>query len=208
MRAVRRSLQEGSYLVKKDIVIAGVGGQGSLFASNILCQYAMARGLNVLGTETIGAAQRGGSVVSHMRISDGPIYSPLIPPGSADILLGMESLELLRNMKMLGKDGYYILNLYSVPTVYTNLGIDRYPSQEEILQVLRKTGKKGYEIRATYKAAELGTPQMTNVVMLGALVKVDDFFNYDEVKKLVGDLSPKRAFEKNLEGFGSGHALV
>lgn len=194
--------------MKKDIVIAGVGGQGNLFASNVLCQYAMARGLNVVGTETIGAAQRGGSVVSHLRISDNPIYSPLIPPGSADILLGMESLELLRNMKMLGREGYYILNLYSVPTVYTNLGIDRYPSQEEILQALRKTGKKGYEIQATYKAAELGTPQMTNVVMLGALVKVDDFFKYDEVRKLAGELSPKRFFEKNLMGFEGGYQLI
>jgi indolepyruvate ferredoxin oxidoreductase beta subunit len=194
--------------MKKDIVIAGVGGQGNLFASNVLCQCAIKRGLNVLGTETIGAAQRGGSVVSHIRISDGPVYSPLIPSGSADILLGMESLELLRNMKMLGREGYYILNLYSVPTVYTNLGIDRYPSQEEILQALRKTGKKGYEIQATYKAAELGTPQMTNVVMLGALVKVDDFFKYDEVKKLAGELSPKRFFEKNLMGFEVGYQLI
>ena len=98
--------------------------------------------------------------------------------------------------------------MYSVPTVYTNLGIDRYPSQEEILQALRKTGKKGYKIQATYKAAELGTPQMTNVVMLGALAKVDDFFNYDEVKKLVGELSPESSVEKNLAAFESGHALV
>ena len=59
--------------MKKDIVIAGVGGQGSLFASNVLSQFGMNRGLTVLGTETIGAAQRGGSVVSHIRISDGPV---------------------------------------------------------------------------------------------------------------------------------------
>ena len=118
--------------MKKDIIIAGVGGQGNIFATNVLCRYAMERGLEVLGTETIGAAQRGGSVVSHMRIADRSIYSPLIPPGSADVLLGMESLEMLRNAAMLGAEGYYLWNLYAVPTVYTNLGIDCYPDEAEI----------------------------------------------------------------------------
>lgn len=191
--------------MKKDVLIAGVGGQGNIFASNVLSQYAIAGGFNVLGTETIGAAQRGGSVVSHVRISDKPIFSPLIPAGSTDILLGIETLELLRHITLLGKDGYYILNLFSVPTVYTNLGIDRYPHQEEIIQAARKVCERGYEIRATHKAAQLGSIQMTNVVMLGALVKVDDFFDYDEVKKIVEKLSPEMFSEKNLLGFDAGY---
>ena len=194
--------------MKKDIVIAGVGGQGNLFATNVLCQYAMNRGLHVLGTETIGAAQRGGSVVSHMRISEEQIYSPLIPPGRGDVLLGMESLELLRHIKLLGIEGYYILNLYSIPTVYTNLGIDRYPSMEEIITSLKKVCDRGYEVAATYKAAELGSSQMTNVVMLGALAKVDDFFEYDELKDLVSALSPEKFRDKNLVGFEAGYELV
>lgn len=194
--------------MKKDIVIAGVGGQGTLFASNVLCQYAMERGLHVLGTETIGAAQRGGSVVSHMRISDKAIYSPLIPTGSADVLLGMEALELLRNIKILGKGGYYILNLFCIPTAYTNLGIDRYPAQEEIIRTARKACERGYEIPATYKAAELGSTQMANVVMLGAFTKVDEFFEYNEVKRLVEELSPKKFMEKNLMSFEVGHGLI
>ncbi len=194
--------------MKKDILIAGVGGQGNIFASNVLSQYAMEGGFNVLGTETIGAAQRGGSVVSHVRISDKPIFSPLIPPGSVDILLGMETLEFLRQIGLLGKDGYFILNLLSVPTVYTNLGIDRYPPQEEIIKAARKVCDRGYEIFATQKAAQLGSIQMTNVVMLGALVKVDDFFDYNEVRKLVENLSSKRFSEKNLSGFEAGYGLV
>ena len=194
--------------MKKDIVIAGVGGQGSLFASNVLSQFGMNRGLTVLGTETIGAAQRGGSVVSHMRISDGPVYSPLIPTGSADVLIGMETLELLRNNGLLDRSGYYILNLYSVPTVYSNLGIDRYPNQEETVQAIKKVCEKGYEIAATYKAAELGSTQMTNVVILGALTKVDDFFDYDGIKELVEKLSPKRFLEKNLMSFEKGYELI
>jgi indolepyruvate ferredoxin oxidoreductase beta subunit len=194
--------------MKKDILIAGVGGQGSLFATNVLCQYALERGLNVLGTETIGAAQRGGSVVSHMRISDQPLYSPLIPPGRGDVLLGMESIEFLRNLKILGKNGYYILNLYSLPTVNTNLGIDRYPSEDEIVSAAKKACERGFIIPATVKAAGLGNTQMTNVVMLGVLAKVDDFFEYDEVKKIVEKLSPKRFTKENVTAYEAGHGLV
>jgi len=194
--------------MKKDILIAGVGGQGSIFATNVLCQYALERGLNVLGTETIGAAQRGGSVVSHMRISDEPIYSPLIPRGRGDVLLGMESLEFLRHMKVLGKNGYYILNLYSLPTVNTNLGIDRYPSEDEIVSAVRKANERGYIIPATIKAAELGNTQMTNVVMLGVLAKVDDFFEYNEVKEIVNEMSPKKFLKQNLTAYEAGRELV
>ncbi|UCF73193.1 MAG: indolepyruvate oxidoreductase subunit beta [Deltaproteobacteria bacterium] len=194
--------------MKKDILIAGVGGQGSLFATNVLCQYALERGLNVLGTETIGAAQRGGSVVSHMRISDQPIYSPLVPPGRGDVLLGMESIEFLRNIKILARNGYYILNLYSLPTVYTNLGIDRYPSEDEIVAAVKEACEKGYIIPATVKAAELGNTQMTNVVMLGVLGKVDDFFEYSEVKKIVEKISPKKFLKENLMAYEAGRELV
>lgn len=194
--------------MKKDIVIAGVGGQGNLFASNVLSQFAISRGFEVLGTETIGAAQRGGSVVSHIRISDGRVFSPLIPKGSADVLIGMEGVELLRNMGMLNEGGYYILNLYFVPTVYSNLGIDSYPSKEEIIGAAKRTGRNGYEIAATHKAAELGNTQMTNVVLLGALTKLDDLFEFESMKELVKGLSPQKFKEKNMLGFEKGYELV
>jgi indolepyruvate ferredoxin oxidoreductase beta subunit len=194
--------------MKKDIAIAGVGGQGNLFATKILCQYAMDRGLEVLGTETIGAAQRGGSVVSHMRISDKPIYSPLIPAGSADVLIGMESLELLRHLGILNPSGYYIMNLYSVPTMFTNIGLERYPDSDDIVAAAKKVASRGAEIAATYKAAELGNAQMTNVVMVGALAKMDDFFEADGIRDLVAKISPAKFRENNLKGFDAGYQLV
>ena len=153
--------------MKKDIIIAGVGGQGNIFAGAVICSYAIEKGYNVAGTETIGAAQRGGSVVSHIRIADGPIHSPLIPAGTADVLVGMECLELLRNFHMLGPNGWYLLNLYRVPTVYTNLGIDRYPTMEEIFESLNLHDLKGVSMPATAKAVELGSSQITNMVLLG-----------------------------------------
>ena len=194
--------------MKKDIAIAGVGGQGNLFATRVLCQYAMDRGKQVLGTETIGAAQRGGSVISHMRISDEPIYSPLIPQGRADVLIGMETIELLRHIGLLNKNGYYIMNLFSVPTVYTNLGLDDYPHQEEIIRAVRSVCPRGTEIEATYKAAELGNAQMTNVVILGALAKMDEFFEVDGVRDLVEAISPPEFTKQNMAGFEAGYEMA
>lgn len=194
--------------MKKDIAIAGVGGQGNLFATKVLCQYAMDRGKQVLGTETIGAAQRGGSVISHMRISDKPIYSPLIPQGRADVLIGMETLELLRHIRLLNSQGYYIMNLFSLPTVYTNLGIDDYPAQEEIIKAVKTVCPRGAELKATYKAAELGNAQMTNVVMLGALAKMDSFFEAAGIRDLVESISPPKFTGQNLAGFDAGFTMV
>ena len=73
--------------MKMDVVISGVGGQGNIFASLVISQYAMNKNLTVIGAETIGAAQRGGAVVSHIRMADGEIYSPIIPRGQADLLI-------------------------------------------------------------------------------------------------------------------------
>ena len=87
--------------MKFDLVIAGVGGQGNILASQTIAKCAMDAGFNVVNTETKGAAQRGGSVLSHVRISDGEIFSPLVPQGQADVLLGFEPLEALIFIDML-----------------------------------------------------------------------------------------------------------
>lgn len=194
--------------MKRDIVIAGVGGQGNIFFSRILSQYAMERGFQVLGTETIGAAQRGGSVVSHIRFSDQTLYSPLIPPGLADVALGMEPLELLRNMRMLSTEGYWILNRRRIPTVFTNLGIDRYPADEEIERALQKACPRGFILSATEEAVRLGDIQVTNVVLLGALAEVDGFFQPDEVEVILRQVTPARLLEKNVEAFAAGRRIV
>ena len=100
------------------------------------------------------------------------------------------------------------MNVFSVPTVYSNLGIDRYPSLDEIRTAARKICPQGHEIPATRTAADLGSPQMTNVIMLGALTKVDELFDYDRVRALVEEISPVRFREKNMAGFEAGYNLV
>ena len=194
--------------MKMDVVITGVGGQGNIFASLVISQYAMNRKLNVLGAETIGAAQRGGSVVSHIRISGGTIYSPLISRGQADLLVGMEYVEMMRHIRLLNPQGTYLLNAMKIPTVLNNMGLDEYPASEEILQAARKYCLHGHVIEASALAKKLGNIQMTNVVMLGALVKVVPFFDYHEVKWLVNANSPERFKEANVKGFEEGFKLI
>lgn len=193
--------------MKYDILIAGVGGQGTLFASRILSSYAMAIGLNVLSTDTIGAAQRGGSVTSHIRIRNDKIYSPLIPKNRADVMLGFEAIEMLRHKQIANKNTMYILNMQKVPTTFTMMGIDKYPSDEEILKAARRISNKGYVIKATETAQRLGITQSTNVVMIGALTKVEPFFSRDKVREQVKAIAPRFA-TANLKAFDAGYDII
>jgi len=194
--------------MKMDVIIAGVGGQGNIFASIVISQYAMNKKLNVLGAETIGAAQRGGSVVSHIRMAEGAIYSPLISRGQADLLIGMEYVEMLRHLRLLNPRGAYLVNAIKIPTVQNNMGLDEYPEPDEILKAARKYCPNGHVIDASNLAKKLGNVQMTNVVMLGALSKVLPFFDYEEMKWLVASNSPTRFKEANVKGYEAGHKMV
>ena len=194
--------------MKMDVVIAGVGGQGNIFASIVISQYAMNKKLNVLGAETIGAAQRGGSVVSHIRIAEGAIYSPLISRGQADLLIGMEYVEMLRHLRLLNPKGAYLVNAIKIPTVQNNMGLDEYPEPDEILKAAKKYCPNGHVIEASTLAKKLGNVQMTNVVMLGALAKVLPFFDFEEIKWLVASNSPTRFKEANLKGYEEGYKMV
>jgi indolepyruvate ferredoxin oxidoreductase beta subunit len=191
-----------------NILIAGVGGQGNLFASSILAEYLLKKGYKVLAVETIGAAQRGGSVVSHLRISDAEIYSPLIPAGRVDILMGFETIEMLRNFELLAGEGMYLLNDYKEPTVLCNMEMDTYPTDAEVRAVLKKSGKRGYTIKATECARQIGGSLLTNVVMVGALCQVAPLFDGQEVKQVLAGKSPAKVKEQNLQAFDAGGSLV
>ena len=194
--------------MKQEILIAGVGGQGNLFASALLARFAIRRGYQVMATETIGAAQRGGSVVSHLRIADQPLHSPLVPDGQADFLVGFEPVELLRHIRKLRPDGQYIMNAYPVQTVGCNMGLDHYPSPAEIHGALQELGLSGFTIRATEAADELGDSLLMNMVMVGALCGVSPFFELAEVKALITEGSRRALIEANLQALDVGAQLV
>lgn len=194
--------------MKLDIVICGVGGQGNLLASVAIAQYAIGKGLNVFGTETIGAAQRGGSVVSHLRISDQAIFSPLVPQASADLLIGFEPIEALRNIRLVNPETRFIINMQPVPTVLCNMGLDAYPAPDDIVQVFRNRCAEGYVFNATMKAQALGNALMTNVVILGALARISSFFDKEEFSRTVADLLPAKIQDINLQAFNVGYGLI
>lgn len=194
--------------MKLNILIAGVGGQGNLFASALLARSAIQRGFQVLATETIGAAQRGGSVVSHLRIADHALYSSLIPEGGADYLVGFEPVELLRHIRKLKPDGLYILNTHPVLTIGCTMGVDRYPTLEEITGSLEKMNLRGYVIQATQAADEISSPMLMNMVMLGALCAVSNFFDLEDIKALIEQGARKALVQANLEALEEGARLV
>ena len=147
--------------MKTDIVLAGVGGQGILSIASILGAAALKEGLYLKQAETHGMSQRGGAVVSHVRISDDEIASDLIPLGKAEIILSVEPMEALRYLPFLSESGYIVTNT----TPYEN--IPDYPDLNDILAEI-KGQPRFIAIDADAVAKEVGNHRVSNVVMLGA----------------------------------------
>lgn len=147
--------------MKTDIILAGVGGQGILSIATAIGAAALKNGLNVKQAETHGMSQRGGDVVSHMRISDKPIYSDLIPKGEADLILSVEPLEALRYLPYLSDKGHVVTN--TIP--FKN--IPNYPNIDEVMSKLKEI-KNLIAIDADQIASDLNSKKSSNMVMLGA----------------------------------------
>jgi indolepyruvate ferredoxin oxidoreductase beta subunit len=194
--------------MKFDLVIAGVGGQGNIVASQAIAQCAMDAGYNVVNTETKGAAQRGGSVLSHVRFADKEIFSPIVPQGQADILLGFEPLEALRYINILNPNGKYVINTAPVPTILANQKVDVYPSQEEILAEVAAKGLSGYLINATQAAKDLGNVLLTNVIMLGAFTAISDVLPADAVLTKLLSMVDQRYHEADVLAFTAGQNSI
>ena len=149
--------------MKKDIVLGGVGGQGILSIAAIIGTAAVNQGLFLKQSEVHGMSQRGGDVMSNLRISSEEIFSDLIPEGKADIIIGVEPMEALRHLSMLKPEGWFVTN--STPFV----NIPNYPDIEEIKDEVKKL-EKHVMINADKIAKDIGNTRASNVVMLGAAV--------------------------------------
>ena len=194
--------------MKFDLVIAGVGGQGNLLASQVIAKCAIDAGYHVVNTETKGAAQRGGSVLSHVRISDQEIYSPLVPQGQADFLLGFEPLEALRYIDILNKTGKIIVNTAQVPTILANLKVDQYPTLAEMKTEISNKQLVGYFIDATQNAKQLGDVLLTNVIMLGAFTQLTEVISSEAILAKLLSLVKERFHEADLKAFHKGQELL
>jgi len=147
--------------MKRDIILAGVGGQGILSIAAVIGMAAVESGLYLKQAEVHGMSQRGGAVQSHLRISDSPIASDLIPEGSCDMILSVEPMEALRYLPFLAKDGWV------VTSTKTFENIEDYPAEEKLFEEIRLI-ENHVLIDAFSIARELGSQKISNMVMLGA----------------------------------------
>ncbi|KPV63473.1 MAG: Indolepyruvate oxidoreductase subunit IorB [Candidatus Bathyarchaeota archaeon BA1] len=157
------------YELPINIIIAGVGGQGNVFSSQIIAWTAIRRGYHATIGETFGASQRGGPVMSHVRIGEEKL-GPLIPHRKAHILLGFEPIETLRvGAQYLNPESSIIMNNRPIYPAEVLSGVLKYPDVTTVVDVVKKICKRLWPINATDLAVEAGSPMVMNVVMLGAL---------------------------------------
>lgn len=183
-----------------NILICGTGGQGILVFSDILAMVAMQEGLAVKKSEVHGMAQRGGSVVSHLRFGE-IVYSPLIAEGTAHFICSLEKLEALRYCHFLAPKGILISDTIEIEPLPALIGEVEYP--KDIEEQLKQRAKKIYFIPAFQKAKELGEPRAQNMVLLGFLSKFLPF-KEDAYKEVIREVVKAKFIDVNLAAFTIG----
>ncbi|MFX0054671.1 MAG: indolepyruvate oxidoreductase subunit beta [Promethearchaeota archaeon] len=152
-----------------NVAITGVGGQGVLTLAEILAKAALADSLNVRVGEIHGMAQRGGHVVCTVRIGDGA-KGPIVDPGTADLLVGFEPIETLREIQTIAEDGCVLLSSHIQYPVAVSMGEAEYPDHEEIISGIKKFTDRILEVNAMALAQEAGSSMSLNMVMLGGII--------------------------------------
>jgi indolepyruvate ferredoxin oxidoreductase beta subunit len=193
-----------------NIIITGVGGQGNVMAARIIGNMLALRGLYVTIGETFGASQRGGSVMSHLRVSEKSAWSPQIPKGRADLVVALEPVESLRVMAQYGNEQTAVVsNTRPVYPVGVICGDFKYPSMDELDKSLKQLCSNINFIDATDEAIKLGNPILSNVIMIGAVaglgvLPVDD----SDFEKIMLVSVPEGKLGINMEGFHLGKRLT
>ena len=189
-----------------NLIVTGVGGQGSVLASHIVAEAAVKQGFRVRVGETFGAAQRGGKVHSHVRIGD-DVHGPLCPSRSLDVLLGLEPNETLRLALKYANEGTLIItNTRPVPSMDTNIGADTYPDVSQLIEALGRLTGNVVSFDATELAVEAGNERTMNVVLLGALAASGRLpFGTEALREAVLSRVPPRTVEVNEAAFNLGH---
>ena len=185
-----------------NFLLVGVGGQGTILASNILAEVGLRTGFDVKQAEVHGMSQRGGSVVSNMRWAK-QVFSPIIPKGEADILIAFEKLEAARFADFLRPDGLMFINDYSIVPVTVSAGDAIYPSDEALRQNLSTITAHTCWVPGVTLAEELGNPKTANIIVLGAVsawmdIPLEDWMAVVEARV------PKKHLAINQKAFLAG----
>ena len=189
--------------MKKDIILAGVGGQGILSIAAVIGHAAIKENLYIKQAEVHGMSQRGGDVQSHLRISSEPIASDLIPRGGADVIISLEPMEALRYLPFLAPDGWIVTNT----TAFVN--IPNYPDQEAVLAEL-KSRKNVILLDVDATAKEAGNPRGANITLLGACSGILGI-EADKLEEGIKDSFSRKGeavIEANIAAFRAGKSAA
>lgn len=184
-------------------LLCGVGGQGTVLAAKVLAAAAIAKGEDVKTTETIGMAQRGGSVTSYVRTGY-DIHSPIIPKGTADVIIGFEPGEVVKNLDYLKKGGTVVVSTKSVMPVTAALTGSNY-NGDDMVEYLKNKVDNVIIIDGEALCAECGSDRVLNVILLGAAIKSGAVgITYEETKDALLGRLPKKLHELNIKALELG----
>jgi indolepyruvate ferredoxin oxidoreductase beta subunit len=191
-----------------NIVLAGVGGQGTIVMSEVLGRAAVMEGIKVRGSEVLGMAQRGGSVVSFLRLG-GAVHGPMVPEAKADVMVAMEPSEALRNIRYLSKNTMVLLSTRPVIPPSVSLGMGTYPKVEEVARKLKEHGGQVVTLDPFELAARAGSTLAANMVMLGALAGTGRLpLRVEALKRSIAERFKGKVAEINLKAFDLGYEQV
>ena len=193
-----------------NIIMAGVGGQGNVMASRVLANMLSLKGYKVTIGETFGMSQRGGSVMSHLRVSKTSAWSPQIPKGRADVLIALEPIEAVRVMRAYGNSGVKVLvNTRPIHPVGVIAGDAEYPPLENIEKGLKELTPYVWMLDATEEATKLGNPILSNIIMIGAASGLNLLpVGMAEFKSVIRDFFPEKLLDVNRRAFEVGKEKV
>ncbi len=187
-----------------NIVLCGVGGQGTILASKILAQTAIRQGINCRVGETHGMSQRGGSVISHFRMGKS-VQGAITPVGHGDLMLAFEPVESLRYLNFMKTKASVVLNTHPIIPTSVNAGLAKYPLESEIKKVLEDYPLEIIGFDASSIAHRLGSVIALNMVILGASASLPTFpFSAEEMKKSIEELVKPQFLDLNIKAFNAG----
>jgi indolepyruvate ferredoxin oxidoreductase, beta subunit len=193
-----------------NLIITGVGGQGNVMASKVVASILVSHGLQVTIGETFGATQRGGSVMSHLRVSQGGVWSTLMPKGSANMIIGLEPIETLRMLEPYGNPEVIVIaNTRPVHPIGVLCGDQDYPQPDQIEAWLKRFTRRHWLLPATDEAVKLGAPILANIILIGALAGTGVLpIEREGFSRAIGATMPQSRIAMNLEAFDLGWQMV
>ncbi len=193
-----------------NMIITGVGGQGNVLASRVLGNMLMSNSLHITIGETFGASQRGGSVMSHLRVSTQADLSPQIPRGQAHLIISLEPTEALRVLQTYGNPQTYVLcNLRPIHAIGVISGEDKYPETDDLKQWIGELSKSAWFLNATEAAMAMGNPIFGNIMLVGALAATGVLpLNRNDFETTIARMVPSDKVAQNLTAFDTGKTLI